>query len=64
MNLENITDLLLSYVPFYACNNEQEYEGKPQKSNVIYVLVDNLGYGDTELYGQELIKTSMEKIKK
>lgn len=32
----------------------QSFEKKP---NVIFILVDDLGYGDTEPYGQEIIKT-------
>lgn len=55
MNKQNIASLMLCCAPLYACNTAQEKE--PQKPNVIYILADDLGYGDIEPYGQEIIKT-------
>ncbi|NLA62716.1 MAG: sulfatase-like hydrolase/transferase, partial [Bacteroidales bacterium] len=46
---------MLCFAPLYACNTAQEEQ--PQKPNVIYILADDLGYGDIEPYGQEIIKT-------
>ncbi len=55
MNKQNIAGLMLCCAPFYACNTAQEEQ--PTKPNVIYILADDLGYGDIEPYGQEIIKT-------
>lgn len=55
MNKQNIAGLMLCCAPLYACNTAPEEQ--PQKPNVIYILADDLGYGDIEPYGQEIIKT-------
>lgn len=52
---QNIAGLMLCCAPFYACNTAQDEQ--PQKPNVIYILADDLGYGDIEPYGQEIIRT-------
>ena len=55
MNKQNIAGLMLCCAPLYACKTAPEEQ--PQKPNVIYILADDLGYGDIEPYGQEIIKT-------
>ncbi|NLC49943.1 MAG: arylsulfatase [Bacteroidales bacterium] len=55
MNKQNIAGLMLCCAPLYACNTAPKEQ--PQKPNVIYILADDLGYGDIEPYGQEIIKT-------
>lgn len=55
MNRQNIAKVMLCCAPLYACNTTQTEE--TQKPNVIYILADDLGYGDIEPYGQEIIKT-------
>lgn len=55
MNKQNIVSLVLCCAPLYACNTTKEE--LPQKPNVIYILADDLGYGDIEPYGQKIIKT-------
>ncbi|GGK05259.1 arylsulfatase [Parabacteroides faecis] len=40
---------------FSACKKEAPAEGRPV--NVIYILADDLGYGDIGCYGQQKIKT-------
>ena len=57
MNKQNIASLMLCCAPLYACNTTQEKEQSQQKPNVIYILADDLGYGDIEPYGQEIIRT-------
>ena len=55
MNKQNIAGLMLCCAPLYSCNTAPKEQ--PQKPNVIYILADDLGYGDIEPYGQEIIKT-------
>ena len=55
MNKQNIATLILCCAPLYACSTAEKKQ--PQKPNVIYILADDLGYGDIEPYGQKIIKT-------
>ena len=55
MNKQNIAALMLCCAPIYASSTAEKKQ--PQKPNVIYILADDLGYGDIEPYGQEIIKT-------
>ena len=57
INKQNIATLMLCCTSLYACNTAQEKE-KAQTPNVIYILADDLGYGDIEPYGQEIIKSN------
>ena len=44
---------LLLLVVFTGCN-KQTFNNKP---NIIYILADDLGYGELGVYGQEIIET-------
>ena len=44
---------LLLLVVFTGCN-QQTFNNKP---NIIYILADDLGYGELGVYGQEIIET-------
>ena len=51
--------LILILIPFYlvfisSCKNKQQENIKP---NIIYILADDLGYGDLGCYGQNRIET-------
>ena len=40
-----------------ACQNRQIQEASVQKPNIVYILADDLGYGDLSCYGQERFST-------
>ncbi|MFH5832136.1 arylsulfatase [Halalkalibaculum sp. DA384] len=40
-----------------GCNEQSNKETDPEKPNIIYILADDLGYGELGAYGQEKIET-------
>ena len=46
--------LLLALFYFTACDTKVQKEDKP---NIIYILADDLGYGELGAYGQKIIET-------
>ena len=46
--------LILSFFYFTACDSPVQKYDKP---NVIYILADDLGYGELGVYGQKIIET-------
>ncbi len=48
--------ILLSFLLFSGCGLKKE-NAIPEKPNIIYILADDLGYGDLGCYGQDLIET-------
>ncbi|KJF43970.1 sulfatase-like hydrolase/transferase [Draconibacterium sediminis] len=40
-----------------ACQNQAKQDSVPQKPNILFLLADDLGYGELGCYGQEVIQT-------
>ena len=51
--------LIMAIVWLYSCTNQskQETTEAPQKPNIIYILADDLGYGDVSCLGQTHFQT-------
>ncbi len=47
---------LFGFLLFSACGFNKK-NGSPDKPNIIYILADDLGYGDLGCFGQDLIET-------
>ena len=46
------TILCIAQFIFFSCTRERQ-----QQPNIIYILADDLGYGELGVYGQEIIET-------
>lgn len=59
MNTKNILlyTSQVSLLAVGACANHSPKNIDPQKPNVIYILADDLGYGDVSCYGQKKFRT-------
>jgi arylsulfatase A-like enzyme len=57
-NYSLLKSMMLSAIALimFGCNQQTEQE-TPPKPNIIYIMADDLGYGDLGCYGQEHIQT-------
>lgn len=49
--------LAIALILIFSCNSHQSEKQQVISPNIIYILVDDLGYGDLGCYGQEEIRT-------
>ena len=58
IDMQNATHRLLAILFICtACGSSHEQTGSERKPNIIYILADDMGYGDLSCYGQEKFET-------
>jgi len=49
--------LTVTVLFFISCSDQQKQKTEPQKTNIVFILADDLGYGDLGCYGQKHFST-------
>lgn len=58
MKIKSPLNLLLAvFMIFSACQNQKADSVEAQKPNILFLLADDMGYGELGCYGQEIIQT-------
>lgn len=52
-----ISSFLFLGMPISGCKNTNQSKSQPSKTNIIYILADDLGYGDLSITGQQKFRT-------
>jgi arylsulfatase A-like enzyme len=55
--MKKICYLFIISLLFFSCQNQTKVETSPAKPNIVYILADDLGYGDLSCYGQTHFET-------
>ncbi|MCY1719993.1 arylsulfatase [Prolixibacteraceae bacterium Z1-6] len=57
--------LVILFLIFTACTNQKKKDNEPKKPNILFLLADDLGFGELGCYGQEVIQTpELDKLAK
>lgn len=55
--MKKILFVLIIAFYLFSCQSQPKETAKPTKPNIVYILADDLGYGDLSCYGQTHFKT-------